>query len=80
MNDGCSHSVFFSVDKEKTEELLRAIQRKTVTLDTLRYNPLPLCRSPAALLTGESQTDTPEIWLKQNFKLGKHSTNPSCCF
>ncbi|XP_014873239.1 genetic suppressor element 1-like isoform X3 [Poecilia latipinna] len=41
-------------DKEKTEELLRAIQRKTVTLDTLRYNPLPLCRSPASLLTGNS--------------------------
>lgn len=47
MNGRCSHSVFFSVDKERTEELLRAIQRKTVTLDTLRYNPLPPCSSPA---------------------------------
>lgn len=43
-------------DKERTEELLKAIQKKTVTLDTLRYNPLPLCRSPAALLTGDSST------------------------
>ncbi|KAM4553283.1 genetic suppressor element 1-like isoform 1-T1 [Fundulus diaphanus] len=43
-------------DKERTEELLRAIQRKTVTLDTLKYNPLPLCRGPAALLTGDSAT------------------------
>ncbi|XP_054589123.2 genetic suppressor element 1 isoform X1 [Nothobranchius furzeri] len=41
-------------DKERTEELLRAIQRKTVTLDTLRYNPLPLCRSPAIPSTGDS--------------------------
>ncbi|CAM9156031.1 unnamed protein product [Lampetra planeri] len=29
-----------------TQELLAAIQRKTVTLDTLRYNSSPLCRSP----------------------------------
>lgn len=41
-------------DKERTEELLKAIQRKTVTLDTLRYNPLPLCRSPPAPSTGDS--------------------------
>ncbi|XP_038155908.1 genetic suppressor element 1-like isoform X1 [Cyprinodon tularosa] len=46
-------------DKERTEELLRAIQRKTVTLDTLKYNPLPLCRSPAALLNGDSSTAPP---------------------
>lgn len=57
MSDGCSHSVFFSVDKERTEELLKAIQRKTVTLDTLRYNPLPLCRSPPAPSTGEAHAD-----------------------
>ncbi|XP_078478434.1 LOW QUALITY PROTEIN: genetic suppressor element 1-like [Lampetra planeri] len=30
----------------RTQELLAAIQRKTVTLDTLRYNSSPLCRSP----------------------------------
>ncbi|XP_063335933.1 genetic suppressor element 1-like isoform X1 [Pelmatolapia mariae] len=41
-------------DKERTEELLKAIQRKTVTLDTLRYNPLPLCRSPPVPSTGDS--------------------------
>uniref|UniRef100_H3C8Z7 Gse1 coiled-coil protein n=1 Tax=Tetraodon nigroviridis TaxID=99883 RepID=H3C8Z7_TETNG len=35
-------------DKERTEELLRAIRRKSVTLDTLRYNPLPPCSSPPA--------------------------------
>uniref|UniRef100_A0A8C4YZC3 Genetic suppressor element-like domain-containing protein n=1 Tax=Gadus morhua TaxID=8049 RepID=A0A8C4YZC3_GADMO len=33
-------------DKEHTEGLLRAIQQKTVTLDTLRYNTLPPCSSP----------------------------------
>uniref|UniRef100_A0A3Q1FU35 Gse1 coiled-coil protein n=1 Tax=Acanthochromis polyacanthus TaxID=80966 RepID=A0A3Q1FU35_9TELE len=43
-------------DKERTEELLRAIQRKTVTLDTLRYNPLPLCKSPPAPSTGDSSS------------------------
>ncbi|KAK9516817.1 hypothetical protein VZT92_024727 [Zoarces viviparus] len=43
-------------DKERTEELLRAIQRKTVTLDTLRYNPLPPCSSPPAHLTGDSSS------------------------
>ncbi|XP_026167537.1 genetic suppressor element 1-like isoform X2 [Mastacembelus armatus] len=41
--------------KEKTEELLRAIQRKTVTLNMLRYNPLPLCSSPAPS-TGDSSS------------------------
>ncbi|XP_068459491.1 genetic suppressor element 1-like isoform X1 [Clinocottus analis] len=43
-------------DKERAEELLRAIQRKTVTLDTLRYNPLPPCSSPPAHLTGDSSS------------------------
>ncbi|XP_041652245.1 genetic suppressor element 1-like isoform X2 [Cheilinus undulatus] len=43
-------------DKERTEELLKAIQRKTVTLDTLRYNPLPLCSSPPAPSAGDSSS------------------------
>ncbi|XP_044049648.1 genetic suppressor element 1-like isoform X2 [Siniperca chuatsi] len=43
-------------DKERTEELLRAIQRKTVTLDTLRYNTLPPCSSPPAPSTGDSSS------------------------
>ncbi|XP_028440374.1 genetic suppressor element 1-like isoform X1 [Perca flavescens] len=43
-------------DKERTEKLLRAIQRKTVTLDTLRYNPLPPCSSPPAPSTGDSSS------------------------
>ncbi|KAM3836127.1 genetic suppressor element 1-like, partial [Diretmus argenteus] len=42
--------------KERTEELLRAIQRKSVTLDTLRYNPLPPCSSPPAPSTGDSSS------------------------
>lgn len=57
MNGSCSHSVFSSVDKERTEELLRAIQRKTVTLDTLRYNPLPPCSTPPAATTGKPHTE-----------------------
>ncbi|CAB1441042.1 unnamed protein product [Pleuronectes platessa] len=43
-------------DKERAEELLRAIQRKTVTLDTLRYNPLPPCSSPPAPSTSDSSS------------------------
>ncbi|XP_017261512.1 genetic suppressor element 1 isoform X2 [Kryptolebias marmoratus] len=43
-------------DKERTEELLKAIQRKAVTLDTIRYNPRPLCRSPAAPSAGDSSS------------------------
>ncbi|XP_078804995.1 genetic suppressor element 1 isoform X1 [Oryzias latipes] len=43
-------------EKERTEELLMAIQRKTVTLDTLRYNPSPLCRSPSLRSAGDSST------------------------
>ncbi|XP_056137820.1 genetic suppressor element 1-like isoform X2 [Lampris incognitus] len=43
-------------DKLRTEELLRAIQRKTVTLDTLRYNPLPPCSSPPAPSRGDSSS------------------------
>ncbi|XP_028304868.1 genetic suppressor element 1-like isoform X2 [Gouania willdenowi] len=46
-------------DKDRTEELLRAIQRKTVTLDTIRYNPLPACKSPLAPSAGDSSS-TPQ--------------------
>ncbi|XP_020512798.2 genetic suppressor element 1 isoform X1 [Labrus bergylta] len=46
-------------DKERTEELLKAIQRKTVTLDTLRYNPLPLSSSPPVPSAGDSSSATP---------------------
>lgn len=70
-----SHSfcdLFSSVDKETTEELLKAIQRKSVTLDTLRYNPLPPCSSPPAPSVGESHfakhTHTPNgMYAKRNF-------------
>lgn len=87
MNDKCSHSVFFSVDKERTEELLRAIQRKTVTLDTLRYNPLPPCSSPAPS-TGETHTDThlfvfffklQKLSKEVNLSLGDSSSAPPPC-
>ncbi|KAK2842145.1 hypothetical protein Q5P01_012345 [Channa striata] len=46
-------------DRERTEELLRAIQRKTVTLDTLRYKPLPPCSSSPAPPTGDSSSAAP---------------------
>lgn len=45
-----------NLDKERTEELLRAIQRKSVTLDTLRYNPLPPGSSPPPPSTGETNS------------------------
>ncbi|KAM9754469.1 genetic suppressor element 1-like isoform 2-T2 [Menidia menidia] len=59
-------------DKERTEELLRAIQRKTVTLDTLRYNPLPLCRSPTAPSADDSYSAPPS-----NNHLYPESPSPS---
>ncbi|KAF7662922.1 hypothetical protein LDENG_00223140 [Lucifuga dentata] len=62
-------------DKEKTEELLRAIQRKAVTLDTLRYNPLPPCTSPAAPSTGAS-TSAP-LQCQANGHLYPESLSPS---
>ncbi|KAM3609683.1 uncharacterized protein V6R79_018466 [Siganus canaliculatus] len=62
-------------DKERTEELLRAIQRKTVTLDTLRYNPLPPCSSPPAPFTGDaSSTSLP---CQSNGHLYSDSPSPS---
>lgn len=47
--------LFFSciLDNERVEELLQAIKQKSVTLDTIRHNPHPLCRSPAAHSSGQ---------------------------
>ncbi|KAJ3596224.1 hypothetical protein NHX12_002633 [Muraenolepis orangiensis] len=41
-------------DKEHTEGLLRAIQKKTLTLDTLRYNSIPPSSSPPPPPIGDS--------------------------
>ncbi|XP_036811959.1 genetic suppressor element 1-like [Oncorhynchus mykiss] len=46
-------------DKEKMEGLLKAIKLKRVTLDTIRYNPLPLCSSTPVLSTGDYTPDLP---------------------
>ncbi|XP_041853483.1 genetic suppressor element 1-like isoform X2 [Melanotaenia boesemani] len=62
-------------DKERAEELLRAIQRKTVTLDTLRYNPLPLCGSPTAPSAGDSSTAS--VLSQSNGQLYPDSPSPS---
>ncbi|XP_047207889.1 genetic suppressor element 1-like isoform X3 [Girardinichthys multiradiatus] len=65
-------------DKERTDELLRAIQRKTVTLDTLKYNPLPLCRRPAALLTGDHSTAPLQPQPNGHLYLESPSPSPPC--
>lgn len=44
--------LFFS-DNEKVAELLQAIKEKSVTLDTIRHTPHPLCASPPAQRSGE---------------------------
>ncbi|XP_034540837.1 genetic suppressor element 1-like [Notolabrus celidotus] len=62
-------------DKERTEELLKAIQRKTVTLDTLRYNPLPLSSSPSAPSSGDFSSATPSC--QSNGHLYPDSPSPS---
>ncbi|XP_057692586.1 genetic suppressor element 1-like isoform X1 [Corythoichthys intestinalis] len=65
-------------DKEKTEELLKAIEKKIVTLDTLRYNAVPPCSSSsssppaAASSTAESSSTPPSC--QSN---GNHSPSPS---
>ncbi|XP_019912130.3 genetic suppressor element 1 [Esox lucius] len=46
-------------DKEKVEGLLNAVKLKTVTLDTIRYNPSPLCCSPPVPSTGDSSPVLP---------------------
>ncbi|XP_008310186.1 genetic suppressor element 1-like isoform X1 [Cynoglossus semilaevis] len=43
-------------DKQKVEELLRAIKKKTVTLDTLRYNPSSSCTISPVPSTGGSSS------------------------
>lgn len=40
-------------DNEMVEELLKDIKQKSVTLDRIRHNPHLLCRSPAALCSGQ---------------------------
>ncbi|XP_055078425.1 genetic suppressor element 1-like isoform X1 [Periophthalmus magnuspinnatus] len=44
-------------EKQKAEELLKAIKKKTVTLDTIRYNPVPPCSTPSPPpLNGDSKS------------------------
>ncbi|XP_061138943.1 genetic suppressor element 1-like isoform X1 [Syngnathus typhle] len=65
-------------DKEKTEELLKAIEKKIVTLDTLRYNSVSPCSSspPAATSSiGESSSAIPSC--QSNGHLYPDSPSPS---
>ncbi|XP_029697786.1 genetic suppressor element 1-like isoform X1 [Takifugu rubripes] len=63
-------------DKERTEDLLRAIQRKTVTLDSLRYNPLPPGSSPPPPSTGDSSSSL-SLLSQSNGHLYPDSPSPS---
>ncbi|XP_068595759.1 genetic suppressor element 1 [Brachionichthys hirsutus] len=60
-------------EKESTEELLRATQRKAAALDTLRYDPL--CGSPPALSSGDSSSAPPPC--QSNGHLDPDSASPS---
>ncbi|XP_061896970.1 genetic suppressor element 1-like isoform X2 [Entelurus aequoreus] len=62
-------------DKEKTEGLLKAIQKNIVTLDTLRYNSAPPCSSPLRT-TGESSS-APPTSCQSNGHLYPDSPSPS---
>ncbi|XP_029009690.1 genetic suppressor element 1-like isoform X2 [Betta splendens] len=62
-------------NKRRTEELLKAIQRKTVTLDTLRYNALPPCKSPPAPSAGDSSSGP--LLCQSNGHLYPDSPSPS---
>nr|XP_057931805.1 genetic suppressor element 1-like isoform X2 [Doryrhamphus excisus] len=66
-------------DKEKTEELLKAIQKNIVTLDTLRYNSTSPCSSPlaaAASSTGESSAPPPSCQSNGHLYLNSPSPSP----
>ncbi|XP_061532545.1 genetic suppressor element 1-like isoform X1 [Phycodurus eques] len=65
-------------DKEKTEELLRAIEKKIVTSDTLRYNSVPPCSSgpPAAPSSSGRSSSTPPS-RQSNGHLYPDSPSPS---
>lgn len=45
---------FLFLDNEKVVELLQAIKEKSITLDTIRHAPHPLCKSPSAHISGET--------------------------
>ncbi|XP_026110594.1 genetic suppressor element 1-like, partial [Carassius auratus] len=47
-------------DNERVDELLKAIKQKSVTLDSIRHSPHPLCWSPAALCSDLS-SQSPEL-------------------
>lgn len=64
---------FFSVlDNERVVELLQAIKEKTVTLDTIRHAPHPLCKSPPTQISSKlranehkhTQLVIPEVMVK----------------
>lgn len=55
--------VFFSLlDNEKVVELLQAIKEKSITLDTIRHAPHPLCKSPPAHISGEKYERKQDIF------------------
>lgn len=65
--------IFFPVlDNERVVELLQAIKEKTVTLDTIRHAPHPLCKSPPTQIASKlranehkhTQLVIPEVMLK----------------
>lgn len=45
------------LDNERVVELLQAIKEKSVTLDTIRHAPHPLCKSPPAQISGETHAN-----------------------
>ncbi|XP_077452705.1 genetic suppressor element 1-like isoform X2 [Stigmatopora argus] len=63
-------------DKEKTEDLLKAIEKKTVTLDTIRYGAVPPCRngSPTAAAASSSESRSSPPSCQSN---GNPSPSPS---
>ncbi|XP_077371777.1 genetic suppressor element 1-like isoform X2 [Festucalex cinctus] len=65
-------------DKEKTEELLRAIEKKIVTLDTLRYNSEPPCSgSPPAATSSTRESSSASPSCQSNGHLYPDSPSPS---
>lgn len=58
---------FSLLDNEKVAELLQAIKEKSITLDSIRHAPHPLCKSPPAHVSGEEYERQQDAFLTLAF-------------
>lgn len=64
-------------DNERVVELLQAIKEKSVTLDTIRHAPHPLCKSPQAPIS-DSALAQPPSESEDHHSVRPHSPSSHC--